>query len=228
MSHYKDLFVLSIVFVLSGCTESKEPIKTGAEPKKIETQLISAEDTVSKVSSAETGEDKHASEQIPEQKETKAPEESPRPVSTIKSISELWKTYKKAKDDADNALEKGDIKSIANNLKLAGECAVELGRNDIAAWQFNNVGHYSIEEFKKRTGCDNKLRILATMQSGDEKEKFLDDTKELFTKEISLLNQAETNLQRAQIIDDELEKSRRSDVIESNLEFIAWVKEFIQ
>ncbi|MFC2084291.1 hypothetical protein ACFLS9_04475 [Bacteroidota bacterium] len=144
----------------------------------------------------------------------------------IKSISELWKTYKDAKTKVSAALEKENLEEVIKYLKIAGECAQDLGRSDISTWQFNNIGHYSILEFKKLTNYEERLQTLATMNSGENKNNYLNDTKTLFRKELNLLESAERYLNQAQIIDDDLEESRRTDVIQRNLDYIAWVKEF--
>ena len=143
-----------------------------------------------------------------------------------KSISELWSTYKKAKDDVNKALDKNDIAAVVSNLALAGECALQLGRMDIAAWQFNNVGHYSIMEFKRRTGYDQRLQKLATMPAGNAKTGYQLATKDLFFREFPVLENAQNYLVQAQIIDDELEQSRRTGAIQSNIDYIEWIKNF--
>ena len=145
---------------------------------------------------------------------------------TNKSISELWNTYKRAKSDVSRALDSNDIEAVVTNLALAGESAEELGRMDISSWQFNNIGHYSIVEFKRRTEYDERLQTLATMPSGKEKLGYRKATKELFLKEYHLLDKARDYLVRAQIIDDFLELSRRTDVIQRNLDYIEWIKKF--
>jgi len=143
-----------------------------------------------------------------------------------KSISELWNTYKKAKKDFSKALDKNDIETVVYNLDLAGESAEQLGRMDIASWQFNNIGHYFIREFKRRTGYDQRLQKLATMPAGKDKTGYQNATKDLFLSEYPLLDKAEKYLVRAQIIDDFLEPGRRTEVIQSNLDYIEWIKNF--
>jgi len=143
-----------------------------------------------------------------------------------KSISELWNTYKKAKSDANKALDGSDIETVVDNLALAGESAEQLGRMDIAAWQFNNIGHYSISEFKRRTEYDQRLQKLATMKAGNAKAGYQQATKDLFLEEFPLLKKSAEYLVRAQIIDDFLEPSRRTDAIQSNLDYIEWIKNF--
>jgi len=143
-----------------------------------------------------------------------------------KSISELWNTYKKAKSAVNKALDDNNIELIVSNLALAGECAQKLGRMDIAAWQFNNIGYYSIQEFKLRTGYDQRLQKLATMPPGDAKMGYQKATKDLFSREYSLLEKAGKYLVRAQIIDDELEPGRRTNTIQDNLDYVEWIKDF--
>ena len=143
-----------------------------------------------------------------------------------KSISELWNTYKKAKDDVNKALDNNDIEAVVINLALAGRCTQQLGRVDIAAWQFNNIGHHSISEFKRRTGYEQRLQKLATMPAGNAKIGYQQATKDLFFREYPFLKKSKKYLERAQIIDDDLEPSRRSDAIQNNLDVIEWIKNF--
>lgn len=146
----------------------------------------------------------------------------------IKSIAQLWTEYNNAKNKAQEALAENNIESVINNLRIAGECALELGRPGIAAWQFNNIGNYSIIEFKRVTGYNEKINGLNESSANPGKEILLAETKLIFKKHIKLLEVAEKYLEKAQIIDDELEESSRTGIIQSNAEFIEWVKEFIR
>ena len=231
MLHTKTITVILLTVILVSCGDKKNP--ESALDQKSTTEKSAAEADSSKSNVPEVIREKEPqstqSESEPKQEETK-PEAKKivKPAqSNIKSISELWSIYKKAKAEASKAIENGNIDKIVEQLKIAGESAIQLGRDDIAAWQFNNIGHYSIEEFKKRTGYDDRIRAMATMPSGKEKSDFIMETKKLLNSEIDLLDQAKKNLERAQIIDDELEKSRRTETIERNLDFINWVMDFL-
>lgn len=228
----KKLILHIVVLALFASCESKHE-----EPAKVESNKESEQetkiDTAKLFDSVKTHEVKPAAEDKdkpdePIQTESKPAEPKPQTEpAKLKSISELWNTYKSAKQKVNDALEADNLDETIKYLKIAGEAAQDLGRPGIAAWQFNNIGHYSIEKFKKETNYDNRMRELATMESGDEKVTYLDETKRLLDLYYPLLLRAEKYLERAQIIDDELEKSRRTEVIERNVEFIAWVKDFL-
>jgi len=146
----------------------------------------------------------------------------------VKSIAELWKLYKESKAKVSKALESNDIDTVIENLIVAAEVSIELSRPDIATWQLNNIGYYIIEEFKRRTNYDNRLRQLALLHAGLEKSKYQTETKNLFKKELPLLLTGKNYLLKAQTLDNELEESRRTSVIKSNLEYIEWVKLFVE
>jgi hypothetical protein len=205
------------LFVSCGTDKEDEPqqteTKTGDISEKMESDKVSAD-------SAEAGPDSAKNPADPPKKSPLLKDQ------TSKSISELWSIYKRAKSNVSRALDSNDIDAVVANLSLAGESAEELGRMDIASWQFNNIGHYSIVEFKRRTEYDQRLQVLATMPSGKEKSGYLQATKELFLKEYPLLDKARDYLVRAQIIDDFLEPSRRTEVIQRNIDYIEWVKNF--
>lgn len=226
MCYRRVLLILFLTSIIYSCGGKKEPEQPD-NPTRLDSSESKIKDSVSVIAEIQldTIEAAEINKPVPEKpiKEKHTKSES----KNIKSISGLWNTYKLAKEEANKAIEKGDIDKIIMHLNIAGESAIELGRDDIAAWQFNNIGHYSIEEFKKRTGYDDRIRAMATMPSGKDKSDYIKKTKDFFRQEISLLDQAESSLNRAQIIDDELEKSRRTEVIERNLDFINWVKEFL-
>jgi hypothetical protein len=215
----KALVVILLIALFISCEADKED-----KPPVNETEIADTdqrtEDTHGIKDSAEAGRDTTGDTIEPPQISPIMKDEN------AKSISELWNSYKKAKNKVSKALDSNDIDAAIVNLSVAGESAEELGRMDIAAWQFNNIGHYSIVEFKRRTDYEKRLQKLATMQSGKEKALFQTATQELFLSEYPLLKRAEEYLVRAQIIDDFLEPSRRTEVIQRNIDFIDWIKEF--
>ena len=145
----------------------------------------------------------------------------------VKSISELWSIYKSAKTSATKYISENNLDSIIIYLNIAADAAYELSREDIATWQLNNIGFYSITEFKKKTDYDRRMQKLATMQNLKEKGLSLEDTKSIFSRNFKILSNAEEYLYKAQVLDSELEKSDRTEIIESNIQFINWVGDFI-
>jgi hypothetical protein len=209
---------LSLTLLLMSCESDKEPVK-GVAKENAESIALDS-NVVNKNNKPEKVEDSI------EIKEIKKKEKPTKNVSEITSISELWQTYKAAKAKVNESLESGDLDTVILNLKIAGECALQLGRPEIASWQFNNIGHYSIQEFQKITDYDSRMRQLATMNDRNLRSNFLEETKQTFNENITLLTYAEPFLEQAQIIDDELEPSRRTATIERNMDFIVWVKNF--
>jgi len=145
----------------------------------------------------------------------------------IKSISKLWKNYKLTKKKAKYFRSVNQLDSIIIYLTLAAEAAYELNRTDIAAWQLNNIGYYSIIEFKRRTNYDNAMEELKTITNLKQRGLYLAKTRDIIKDNFYILNKTEKYLQKAQLLDMELEDIKRKKIIESNLQFIEWVRNFI-
>jgi len=145
----------------------------------------------------------------------------------IKSISELWAKYKSAKILATKYISENNLDSIIVYLNIAADASYDLSRKDIATWQLNNIGYYSINEFKKKTGYDRKIQKLAVIQNLREKGLLLEATKSIFSEYFIILSKSADYLHKAKLLDSEFEKSDRTQIIERNLEFIDWVDKFI-
>ncbi|MCK5087960.1 MAG: hypothetical protein KAQ90_10590 [Melioribacteraceae bacterium] len=215
----KVIYFIPIFILLLYCGEKKEVPESPPKEEKVVTSKD--KDTLITNDTFSTNEDTVEVKNILEEKE------APRDEG-VKSIAELWKLYKDSKAKVSKALESNDIVAVIENLIVAAEVSVELSRPDIAAWQLNNIGHYSIEEFKRRTNYDNRLRQLALLPAGIEKSEYQTETKNIFKKELPLLLTGNIYLLKAQTLDNELEESRRTSIIESNLEYIEWVKIFVE
>jgi hypothetical protein len=161
---------------------------------------------------------------VPQQPEMK-PEKIIEPVKkTGLSTSELWDAYRKTKAELENAQKSNQFDKIIELLKKTIQYAKELDRLDIAAWQMNNIGYYSIEEFKWRTSYDTRFNKLNQMQSGDEKMTYLLETKKKFASEYFLLKNALPYLQEAEMIDKNMNDEKRIKIINSNILFIQNIK----
>ena len=145
----------------------------------------------------------------------------------MKSISELWQTYKHSKAAVTKYIAEDNLDSIVVYLNIAADAAYELSREDIATWQLNNIGHYSIIEFKKRTDYDKRIETLDTLTNLKKKGLYLEETKLVFAEHYKILSRAESYLYKAQLLDCELEKSERSEIIDKNILFVEWVSDFI-
>lgn len=144
-----------------------------------------------------------------------------------KSIFELWQQYKFSKTTAAKYISENNLDSTIVYLNMAANAAYELSREDIATWQLNNIGYYSISEFKKRTDYERRIQQLVTIKNLREKGLHLEETKSVFSDHFKILSNAENYLYKAQLLDHEFEKSNRTEIIERNLEFINWVANFI-
>jgi len=145
-----------------------------------------------------------------------------------KSAEELWSDFRAAKASAEKAKEAGDIEEVTVSLLLAARYANELNRPGIAAWQLNNIGYYSIVEFKKRTDYDKRMAKLEFIRHRTEKIKYIKETKKIFKENIELLTNANNHLEDAYELDSNLNDANRTQKIYSNLKFIDWVRNFIR
>ena len=146
----------------------------------------------------------------------------------VPSISELWDTYKKSKTEATSDYDSGDIQAMVKNFAASADAAIELSRDDLAAWQLNNVGHYSIEEFTQRTDYQERVRTLAIMKDQTQRDTYYNETKQVFKQKYHLLKSSEPYLNKARRLDRKYKRSDRTDAIKSNLSFIKWVKDFLR
>ncbi|VAX29215.1 hypothetical protein MNBD_IGNAVI01-330 [hydrothermal vent metagenome] len=146
----------------------------------------------------------------------------------VPSISELWNTYKKCKAEAETDYKDGDIQAMVKNFAASANAAIELSRDDLAAWQLNNIGHYSIEEFTQRTDYQERVRTLAIMKDQTQRDAYYNETKQVFKQNYHLLKSSEPYLKKAKRLDRKYKRSDRTDAIKNNLSFIKWVKEFLR
>ncbi|MEN8192020.1 MAG: hypothetical protein ABFS12_04345 [Bacteroidota bacterium] len=146
----------------------------------------------------------------------------------VQSISDLWETYKSSKSIAEENFSDGDFSSMIKNYEISANAAIGLSREDLAAWQLNNIGHFSIEEFMKRTDYNDRVRKLAIETDPIEKSTYFKETKNIFKKDYKLLLDAEPHLKRASRLDRKYKFSNRTKTIRNNINFIKWVREFLK
>ncbi len=213
-------YLILFVFILIACKEEKKKTNVPSLPKDIST-IDSSSSSVTKLeSNSVTTIQKEPVENVFEKKVTQT-------THKVNSISELWATYKSAKILAAKFISENNLDSLIIYLNIAADAAYELSREDIATWQLNNIGYYSINEFKKRTDYDRRVQQLATIVNLKEKGLHLEETKSIFSDHYKILSNAENYLYKAQLLDNELEKSDRTEIIERNLQFIEWVSNLI-
>ena len=165
--------------------------------------------------------------QITEKLEVKHDEKPSGEKIIPETIEGIWERYNSAKIKLKKAKEEGNFTGIKKNLLEAAVCAEKLGRKDIEAWQYNNIGYFSIEEFKKRTNYDESMKRISMLKTGEKKTNFLQAVKEGFRKEKTLIHDAKKYLIKAQKNDADLVDKKRKSMINSNLKFIENIDEFL-
>jgi len=162
--------------------------------------------------------------QIPKssERQTASLEQSAEPIP----VSQLWAEFYAARDSAEAARNRHDIAAITAALLKASRAAISLHRKDLAAWQLNNIGYFSIEEFKKRTDYTFRLNTIEKMRRGPEKVVYIKETKRIFRDNLYLLTEATKHLEEAYEMDKDMNDDERTQKIYSNLAFIDWVRNF--
>lgn len=143
------------------------------------------------------------------------------------AVPQLWAEFYAARDSAEAARARRDIATVTSALLRSSRIALSLNRKDLAAWQLNNIGYYSIEEFKKQTDYNSRLRAIDKMRRGPQKELYIKETKRIFRDNLFLLTEATKHLEEAYELDKDLNDDDRTQKIYSNLAFIDWVQNFV-
>ena len=135
-----------------------------------------------------------------------------------------FNTYKEARKTAADAEAIGDTVTAVANYKKAAELAGKSATEEIQAWQINNAAFVLIKQFKVLVAYDEKLTTLADMIPGKEKFAFQKEMATLFATKIELLNEAKALLKASETVNGgEAPKIK----MQSNIEFIDWVLQFI-
>jgi len=142
--------------------------------------------------------------------------------------SQLWADFYAARDSAEAARDRRDITTVTAALAKASRAAISLNRKDLAAWQLNNIGYYSIEEFKERTNYTSRLRAIENMRRGSQRDLYIKETKRIFRDNLDLLTEATKHLEEAYELDKDLSDYERTQKIYSNLTFIDWVRNYVK
>ncbi len=148
-------------------------------------------------------------------------------TETTLSESELWSIYRDARSKVDIAVEDKKWSVVRENLIKTAEAAEQLSREDIAAWQYNNIGYYTIEEFKQVTDYFTIMEQLDQLDFGEEKKIRYKQMITIFSKNLYLLEENKPYLLKAQDIDSTLDDKIRTSRIENNLNFINEIEEMV-
>ena len=178
-------------------------------------------------------EDRPQADSVKDEKKEEAKQElAILPVDLIAEFQQfdeavLWIKYDSAKQLVDAAVLNDEHDSLMDALHLAAMYAMALQRTDIAAWQLNNIGYYSIEEFQKRTNYGKRMRQIETMPHDSSKIRYIEETRFILRSEMALLKNATRFLEKAYELNSNLDDPDRTQKIYSNLKFIDWIRNFI-
>ncbi|MBD3345653.1 MAG: hypothetical protein GF401_11385 [Chitinivibrionales bacterium] len=143
------------------------------------------------------------------------------------SKKELWQYYREYRKDGNTLKDSGLYDASVVLLLGAAECAGKLDRRDLASWQMNNAAKHLIDKFKERTGYGHRMNTIESMKRGEEKQRYIDKTRDVLLGYIENLETAHEYLQEAAVLNEQLPDERRNRVISSNSKFISWVKSFV-
>lgn len=201
--------LLALILLAFGCEKNVKEEETMGQPDSLTTEKIQPEKTKEEVQTVEVKKTNIA------------------PVGEeILTESEMWAEYNAAKEAARKAREKSNQEDLKLALLRAASYAKKLNRPDIVAWQLNNIGYYSILEFKKRTDYDARMQAIETMKYDSTKINYMEQTRDVFLKQMDMLNVAAKHLNDALEFDSKLNDKNRTEKITSNLKFIEWVQQF--
>jgi hypothetical protein len=144
------------------------------------------------------------------------------------SNKELWAGYQSAKAKFKKASEIQDFQAMQGALSDAAHFAHTLDRPDIEAWQYNNIGYYTIMEFKQLVDYDSRITQLEKLPPSPGKSEYLKEIRRLFRNHTSILSEGLQYLEKAKAIDEVLDPSDRTEKIKNNQAFILWVLNFIE
>ena len=147
--------------------------------------------------------------------------------STKETKEELWERYNKTKKAINLAKSNKNYEKLIKLLKKESKTSEKLGRRDIQAWQLNNVGYYSIEEFKKKTGYDERMKQLASIKNYKKRKKYYKETAKILENYKKILDDSYPYLIKAKKIDDVFPDEKRKKIIANNLAFINDIKNII-
>ena len=143
------------------------------------------------------------------------------------TVDDLWESYNAIKDEVEGLPAEENILQTIVKLHMAAKYAMALERPDIAAWQLNNIGYYSILVFQQKTEYQDKLRRMEAMPADSSKFNYMERIRLVFRENFKLLSQASRYLEKAYELDSRFEEKDRTQKIYNNLKFIDWVRNFI-
>ncbi len=189
--------------------------------------LTESQDSLQKTVNDSSDKDTAAVEDADESEE-EASEDVIAEELTQLSDYELWEKYREAKADLETHRNENNFPAQIEDLKIAARCANLLGKPDIEAWQFNNMGYFTILEFKRLAAYHVRINKIETMKAGRDKIDYTEETKQKFAEYFYLLESAEKYLNKAKRIDKDLNDMNRTKMILNNKKFVDSIKRFIE
>jgi hypothetical protein len=221
----KVLIIVAFAVAISSCAKKKEEPLT----ELVEKREAKAEQSPVPVVENEMKVQEEEAVEVKEEEPVEAIKEAEPAASALTnlSISDLWAEYKKARQNAYRLSEIGELSGVVEDLLVAGECAELLKRPDIASWQYNNAGKYTINIFRKTTEYDTRMNQINRMRAGDAKKQYVSESKKVMNDHLNIINQGMTHLEKAKRLDAIQNDKKRLEKIESNMQFISEVKRFL-
>ena len=144
------------------------------------------------------------------------------------SKEQLWKLYGETKSKIKQAKMNEEFSDLIKLLKKQVQISKQLGRKDIEAWQLNNIGYYSIEEFKKRIKYDETMAKIYATTEKKKRKKLYNDLKERMKKNYKILHDSYEYLVKAQKISSQNNDKKQQKIIANNISFINDIKKMIK
>lgn len=142
--------------------------------------------------------------------------------------SELWKKYKEIKNKINEAKAKNQFENLIKLLKKEADISRKLGRKDIEAWQLNNIGYYSIEEFKKRVNYDKMIAKINSEKDRKRRAKLYQELQKQMRKHLALLTSSYKDLILAKKLSKEVGDKKQQKIIKNNITFIDDIKKMLK
>ncbi len=217
MNFKKFLILLTFIALIFSCSKKSE----GKKPIKEEIlKNVNKMENAGKKLTEEIN--KKAKELIP----AKEKKEKIKKISN-ESKAKLWDIYKTTKQKIKEAKMQERFNELIDLLKKEADISKKLGRTDIQAWQLNNIGYYSIEEFKKRIKYDETMAKIYATTNKKEKKKLYDTLKRRMKENFAILQNSYDYLLEAKKLSSENKDEKQKKIIANNISFINDIKKMI-
>jgi hypothetical protein len=222
--NFKKIFVVAVViFIIFGCSKKntikKEEIKNNIN-KTAEKIVESKEKIIKSVKDINKKAEKLIENKTDILKKGKE--------KAKENKSRLWEIYNETRKNIKEAKLQERYTDLIKLLKKQSEIAEKLGRKDIEAWQLNNIGYYSIEEFKKKINYDETMAKIYSVKDKKKRKKIYDEMIKKMKKNYKLLEKSYPYLKKAKIISEENDDKKQKKVIANNIAFINDIKKMIE